>query len=142
MTMILSGDSRAAGNRIRPPMAKSLPGFVTVQVETTDPGLLVIGTTWMPGWQARVDGRDVQILKGNHCQQVVPLESGGRHEVELRFTPPGLYAGLVMTGSAFDASGVCSRLRWWPALAGRAARSREQVLARKRARSKATVAIS
>jgi hypothetical protein len=75
-------------------------GHATVNVETSHAGLLVIGTTWMPGWRALLDGRQVPIFRGNHCQQVVPILSPGRHEVELSFTPPWLSEGIGITVGA------------------------------------------
>jgi hypothetical protein len=79
-------------------------GGATVNVETSHPGLLVVGTTWMPGWQAHVDGHKIEVLVGNHCQQVVPLVSAGRHVIELSFTPPWLREGIAMT--------VCAGVSW------------------------------
>ncbi|MGE3822055.1 MAG: hypothetical protein AB7I30_21790, partial [Isosphaeraceae bacterium] len=45
-------------------------GRVVIEVTTSRPGLLVVGNAWMPGWSARVDGRDEAVLRGNHWQQV------------------------------------------------------------------------
>jgi hypothetical protein len=73
------------------------PDLVIVRVETNAPGLLVVGNTWMPGWTAVVDGLREPVLRGNHWQQVVPIPRPGRHEVVLRYQPPGLAAGTAIT---------------------------------------------
>ena len=45
------------------------------------------------GWSAEVDGEPVEILTA--LDTLIALElTRGEHSVELRFTPPGLYAGL------------------------------------------------
>lgn len=73
------------------------PDSIEIHVETTAPGLLVVGNTWMPGWSATVDGRPAQVFRGNHWQQVVALKDAGRHRVVLRFQPPGYRKGLTVT---------------------------------------------
>jgi hypothetical protein len=90
------------------------PDRVVVRVATRAPGLLVVGNTWMPGWSARVDGRDEPVLRGNGCQQVVPLRAGGDHEVELRYVPPGLFAGAaisLVSVAGFAATGLAVAAR-------------------------------
>jgi hypothetical protein len=72
---------------------------MTVQVETTAPGLLVVGNTWMPGWTARVDGRAAPVLRGNHWQQVVPLQDSGHHRIILSYHPPGLVPGMAISAT-------------------------------------------
>ena len=81
------------------------PDVVTVRVETRAPGLLVVGNTWMPGWTAVVDGSPARVFRGNHCQQVVPIAKAGRHEVVLRYEPPGLVVGRAITAAVLIAWG-------------------------------------
>jgi hypothetical protein len=68
---------------------------VSIRVTTDSAGLLVIGTTDYPGWQARVDGKSQPVLLVDSLIQGVCVPSG-RHEVELTFTPSswGLAVGL------------------------------------------------
>jgi hypothetical protein len=83
------------------------PDLVTVQVETSAPGLLVVGNTWMPGWTATVDALAAPVLRGNHWQQVVPITRAGRHEIVLRYEPLGLALGWAITaGALFGWGGV------------------------------------
>jgi uncharacterized membrane protein YfhO len=90
------------------------PGRVLLRVETTAPGLLVVGETWMPGWTARVDGRSAPVLRGNHFQRVVPLPSAGRHEILMEFDPPGWKAGIGITTGAIGVWGVLFLLTFRP----------------------------
>jgi hypothetical protein len=79
------------------------PDRVEVRVATEAPGLLVVADTWMPGWTATLDGRPAPILKGNRSQRVVVLPTPGAHTVILRYEPPGLVAGLAITGASLAA---------------------------------------
>jgi hypothetical protein len=76
------------------------PDRVELRVATGAPGLLVVADTWMPGWTATVDGRARPVLPGNHAQRVVPIDRAGRHQIVLRYTAPGLRAGLAGTASS------------------------------------------
>jgi len=80
--------------------ASTDPDRIVLRVRTEAPGLLVIADTWMPGWTAEVDGRPVPVLRGNRAQRVVPLADPGRHEVRLRYRPPGLALGLATTATS------------------------------------------
>jgi hypothetical protein len=76
------------------------PDRPVLEVATEAPGLLVVADTWMPGWSARVDGQPASILRGNHAQRVISLKQPGRHSVSLRYRPPGLAAGCVISACA------------------------------------------
>ncbi|MFO0888564.1 MAG: hypothetical protein U0790_05380 [Isosphaeraceae bacterium] len=73
------------------------PDRPAVEVTTAAQGLLVIAETWMPGWSARLNGVPVPVLRGNHCQQVIPLRSPGSHRIELEYHPPGLRTGAIIS---------------------------------------------
>ena len=44
-----------------------------------------------------MDGREAPVLRANGKHRAVPLPAGAR-EVRLRYHPPGLGAGLAVTG--------------------------------------------
>ena len=77
------------------------------------PGPLVVANTWMPGWSAVVDGVAAPVLRGNHCQQVVPLRSAGDHRIDLRYEAPGLARGMAVSGLALLGWGFVGLLAWW-----------------------------
>ena len=51
------------------------------------------------GWRAEVDGQPAEIVTALDTLIALELEPG-EHIVELRFTPPGLHAGLAISASA------------------------------------------
>jgi hypothetical protein len=79
------------------------PDEVVIHVRTEAAGLLVVGNTWMPGWSATVDAAPATVHRGNHWQQVVALAGAGRHEVVLKYTPPGLRAGSAISATVLIA---------------------------------------
>lgn len=59
---------------------------VIVETNITEPGLLVLGDVYYPGWKAYVDGKETKIYKANYVMRGVALP-GGRHMVEFRYEP-------------------------------------------------------
>jgi hypothetical protein len=76
------------------------PDRLALIVTTSAPGLLVVADTWMPGWSARVDGLNTEVLRGNHAQRVVPLRAAGRHTITLDYRPTGYTVGFTITAAS------------------------------------------
>ena len=74
--------------------ATVLRRVLTVDSECAE--ALVLSEVWYPGWEARVDGRRVPLLRANAAFQAVWLEPGS-HRVELRFVPRSLFWGLAVS---------------------------------------------
>ena len=72
---------------------------VTITATTDVPGLLVLTDTWFPGWRARVDDRDVPIMRADHAFRAVSLPAG-QHRVEFAYQPTSLRIGLMVTAVA------------------------------------------
>jgi len=72
------------------------PGKIGVSTEAETEQVLFVNESYHNGWQARVDGRPAEVLRGNGdficC--VVPA---GRHEVEFTFWPRSFRFGLFLT---------------------------------------------
>ncbi len=87
------------------------PGDVLIEVAPGDAGYLVLCDAALSGWEATVNGAPVDIARGNLFMSVVPIGSRGC-EVRLRYTAPGLTAGLTATTIALliMASAVLSYL--------------------------------
>ncbi|HKH44610.1 MAG TPA: YfhO family protein [Thermoanaerobaculia bacterium] len=68
-----------------------------VKIDAPRPGFLYCSETYSAGWSAKVNGRDVPIVAANHAFRAVRL-SPGPGEVELWYWPPGLTAGLWLSG--------------------------------------------
>lgn len=66
-------------------------------------GHVVVLDAWDAGWEAYRDGQRVPLLEANVAFRAVEVPEG-RHEIELRYRPRGLPAGLLLT---FAAALVC-----------------------------------
>lgn len=60
--------------------------------------LLLITIPQVEGWRATVDGQPVEIQRVLDALVAVPVPEG-THEVVLRFTPPGLWVGVALSGA-------------------------------------------
>ena len=72
------------------------PNRVTLDVEASGDGLLVIADNWFPGWTAYVDGIESPVLRADHTFRAVPVREG-RHRVELRYASDLLRASLAVS---------------------------------------------
>lgn len=82
---------------------------ILIDSESEAPGLLVITSTYYPGWRATLDGQPVQLLLCNKAFCGVKLPSG-KHRVHLSYHPTGLAAGLSLTGVGVLLCGLASVL--------------------------------
>jgi Bacterial membrane protein YfhO len=73
---------------------------IKLKVSTNQPGYLVLSEIFYPGWQAVVDGKDVDILCGNYLFRVVPLEEG-HHHVCLKFISWPFRIGAIISLISF-----------------------------------------
>ncbi|HET8940121.1 MAG TPA: YfhO family protein, partial [Polyangiales bacterium] len=69
-----------------------------IEATCTSPGrgLAVFVEQWAPGWEASVDGVATPVLSANFACRAVPVLAG-RHRIVLRYVPPGLFAGVVVS---------------------------------------------
>lgn len=72
------------------------PNKVTIEAYLAQPGLLVLGDTYYPGWKAFVDGKESKIYPVNYVMRGVVLPEGG-HIVEFRYDPLSFKVGAVIT---------------------------------------------
>ena len=93
----LEGEGAATCRSGRARRTAFLPGRERYEVEADGTAYLVTRDSHARGWRARVDGREAPVLRANGKHRAVPLPAGA-HEVRLRYHPPGLGAGLVVTG--------------------------------------------
>lgn len=70
-----------------------------IELETENSGFLVLGDTFYPGWQARVDGEEAEIYRANYAFRAVPISSG-KHRVEFIFEPTHWRLGLGVSVGA------------------------------------------
>ncbi len=72
------------------------PEAITLSVTTSAPGLLVLSEVATPGWVASIDGKETPILRTNYLFRGIPIPAGA-HTISLRYSPPFLAAGLLIT---------------------------------------------
>ena len=61
-------------------------------------GMVVLSETYFPGWQARVDGRELPIYEVFGALRGVVVERGD-HELELHYKPMSVYGGAAITAA-------------------------------------------
>jgi hypothetical protein len=70
---------------------------VQVRCSADRPAVAVLIEQFDRGWQARVDGKDVPLLRANLNLRAVAL-AAGTHDIEFTYRAAGLTAGLLTTG--------------------------------------------
>ncbi len=80
-------------------LKKLSEGSLTVSYTAASPSLLRMAEVWYPGWEARVDGKPVKVLRVNHALMgaVVPA---GTHEVVFEYKPTRFGLGAAISGVA------------------------------------------
>ncbi|HEU4701728.1 MAG TPA: YfhO family protein [Conexibacter sp.] len=91
---------------------------VTLQATLAQPGIVVLGDAWAPGWSVEVDGRPARPLQANVVLRGVAVPAG-THRIAWRYRVPGLRAG-----AALSAVGLLVVLGWAVALARLRSRAR------------------
>jgi Bacterial membrane protein YfhO len=75
------------------------PEHVSIGVDAATPSVVVIRTSYDPGWHATVDGRAVPVLPTDAWLQGIPVNAG-RHDIRLTYSDPdvirGLWAGVIV----------------------------------------------
>jgi hypothetical protein len=82
---------------------------VTLQVEATKAGTLILADPHYPGWQATVDGRETPIREVLHAARAIDVPAGA-HTVEFRFRPTSVYTGLVLSALGLLAAALAFRV--------------------------------
>jgi hypothetical protein len=68
-------------------VVEARPGHLVLEVAPGGDGLLVVSQPFYPGWEARVDGRPVPVLRADYLLQGVPVDGESRR-VELNYRLP------------------------------------------------------
>ena len=94
------------------------PELLRVRLETPTPRVLVFGETFIPGWEATLDGAPTEIWRANAHYQAVWVPAGA-HEVVFRYRPAAFRLGVVIALIGAPALGflwffpvLLRRLRW------------------------------
>ena len=81
------------------------PDRVVIRTRQNREALLVLADNFYEGWEARIDGRRVPVLRTNHTFRGV-LVGPGEHEVIFTFQPKQLYTGFVVYSVALAILGA------------------------------------
>ena len=69
---------------------------VVLGAELAAPAYVVMVDAWAPGWTARVDGRETAVQRANLAFRAIAVPAG-HHDVELRYRPWSLSAGVALS---------------------------------------------
>jgi hypothetical protein len=72
------------------------PNHITMDVQTTSKGLLVLTDTYTPGWKAFVDGHPTPVYVANHAFRAITIPDG-HHQVEFIYRPWSFYVGAILS---------------------------------------------
>lgn len=75
------------------------PNKVALETHLYQPGLLILGDVYYPGWKAYIDGRESKIYRTNYIMRGITLPKG-RHLVEFRYQPFSFKMGAVVSLTA------------------------------------------
>lgn len=65
---------------------------IDILVDAPSAGLVFLNDIYMPGWRARVDGRETPIYRADYLFMAIPVEAG-RHSIEVVYAPGSFRAG-------------------------------------------------
>lgn len=100
------------------------PESMTVEVEASGPGWLIVQDLLYPGWKATLDGKAAPMLHANGVGRALQVGSG-RHVVVMTFAPTSVRLGLWLSGIGWLVwlmlvCGSLWRIRWAAQLRQRA----------------------
>lgn len=78
-------------------ITRDTPNLVAVEVETSQPGYLVLTDNWFPGWSATIDGKEAPVLAANLGFRAIALPQAGKHSVVFTYEPVGWLMGLLIS---------------------------------------------
>ncbi|MCS6860178.1 MAG: YfhO family protein [Abditibacteriales bacterium] len=76
------------------------PERVVIQARLATDGYVVLADAFFPGWEARVDGKAVAILRANYLFRAVPVPSG-EHTITFVYRSSGLRRGAWVSVGAW-----------------------------------------
>lgn len=83
-------------------IVKQNPTQITMELAMETPGLVVVANRWDPGWTARLNDRQVPLLRVNHVLQGVAADAG-RATISLHYAPASLQIGSICSAAAVAA---------------------------------------
>jgi hypothetical protein len=103
-------DEPAPGFEASVRVAVSRADVLIAETQANQPGWLTVTGSFAPGWRARIDGASAPIVRANGMFRAVRVPAG-RHAVDLRYRPPAVAAGAVLSLASAVAAAVVGRGR-------------------------------
>ncbi len=103
-------DEQASGFEASVRVGASRADVLTVETQANQPGWLTVTGSFAPGWRARIDGVSAPVVRANGVFRAVRVPAG-RHAVDLRYRPPAVAAGAVLSLASALAAAVLARGR-------------------------------
>jgi hypothetical protein len=72
------------------------PNRLEIQSSSKTPAWLALSDVWYPGWQARVDGKPVPLLRANYLFQALRVPAG-KHQIVLVYQPLSFWGGAALS---------------------------------------------
>ena len=72
------------------------PNRMEIQSSSRTPAWLALSDVWYPGWQARVDGKPVPLLRANYLFQALRVPEG-EHQIVLVYQPLSFWGGAALS---------------------------------------------
>ena len=85
-------------------------GHIRATATLPQPGLLIVGSSFFPGWKATVDGMPAALRRANGILSALEVPAGA-HRIELRYMPWSFRAGCGI--SLLAAAGMLATGRQW-----------------------------
>jgi uncharacterized membrane protein YfhO len=76
------------------------PNRLSVVLQASEPGYLVLADVWFPGWQARIDGNPALVLRANYLFRAVSIPAG-KHQIDWIYRPASFYLGALVSTLAW-----------------------------------------
>jgi hypothetical protein len=109
-TVLLSEDEPAgSGSDGDVTVTRDTPMSLEASVDARGDGYLVVADALQQGWVGAVDGDPADVVDADHAGVAVHVPAG-RHDVTLRYAPPGQRAGVAV--SAASAVGIAAAWVW------------------------------
>ncbi len=70
---------------------------VELTADMAEPGFVVLGDTYYPGWQATIDGEKTPVYRANSIVRAVYVPAG-QHTITFTFRPPDFIIGAFISG--------------------------------------------
>jgi hypothetical protein len=74
------------------------PDSIVIDAAMRCKGLVVVGENYDPGWRASIDGHSAPVLEAYSVARAVVVP-GGHHRIVMRFRPPSVLLGAVLSGA-------------------------------------------